>query len=88
METDSIESVLLAMNQARMDRIADRLKIRDSILGNQDYDAFETLLNEAHAKAKTRWEKTNERNTNRPGDSESDSEGAERAERSETSDDA
>ena len=90
MADDSIESLLTALNQTRLDRIAERNKLRDSIIVHHDYEMFEAAFDEVHARAKQRWEKLNER-SNRPSGAETkanDSEATERSERSETRDDA
>jgi hypothetical protein len=84
---DSIESVLSALNQTRLDRIAERKKLRDSIIVHHDYDMFEAAFADVHEKARKRWEKLNERNTSKDDSGES-SEATDGSERSETSDDA
>lgn len=86
MADESIESILLAMNQARQQRIAARMVVRDSIFVADDYDLFDKLMAEAHTKASDRLKKTNERDTTGT-DSES-SEAADGAERGEAGDDA
>ena len=54
MASESIDSILLAMNDAREARIAARTAARDSILVSNDYQFFDKLLAEASTRAKAR----------------------------------
>jgi len=84
---DSIESILSNLNQIRLDRIAERKKLRDSIIVHHDYEMFEEAFAEVHEKARKRWEKLNERQTSK-NDSGQSGEATDGSKRGETSDDA
>jgi hypothetical protein len=86
MANESIESILMGMNNARQARIAARMAVRDSIFVSDDYDLFDKLLGEAHTKANDRLKKSNE--PDRAGSSDESSETADGAERSKAGDDA
>ena len=87
MSEESIESILTALNQARLGRIAERKKLRDSIIIHRDFEMFEEAFEAAHASARKRWEKINERTTNESAGGPS-SQAADGAERGEAGDDA
>lgn len=86
MTDESIESILSAMYEARQYRVAERKKLRDSILIADDYELFNKLVDEAHERAMQRLKEANDRKS--PRSDTEDSEGTVGPERSGTSDDA